>query len=75
MSESLQDVLNEARDDIKVATVHKRLIKAGLVLQYNTVRAWFREGAEPGIKHADALFDALNMSEEQRARAVMAASR
>ncbi|KKN03270.1 hypothetical protein LCGC14_1109360 [marine sediment metagenome] len=75
MSESLQDVLNEARDDIKVATVHKRLIRAGLLLQYNTVRAWFREGAEPGIKHAAALFDALNMDDDQRARAVKAAAR
>ena len=74
-TESLIDVLDEARAGRSYALIGRLVRHEGLEVKDHTVRRWLRGDRTLPITAQQALFDALNMSEEQRARAVKAASR
>ena len=75
MNEKLSDVLNEARGDLSISAIHKRLNRARVDVRYNTVFRWFNGEAQPSFKYAGPLFDALCMNDGQRDRAIEAARR
>ena len=76
-TESFADVINEARDGRTVAYIWALMEKADRlsVPTYEAARTWFRGTCLPGVKHLHLLFDALNLDDTQRRRAIRAARR
>jgi len=67
--------MDEARDGRPMSLVHRRLCECGVAVQYETMRRWLVGETVPPVGSLDALFSALGMSDEQRARAIAAAMR
>jgi len=75
MSKQFSTLLITARGDVPIAVIHRRMAASGSSVNQQTVYRWFNGEGQPALRHLEALFAALEMTDHQRRMAVEAAGR